>query len=153
KCAGLEARQKFAQCRHVWELIRARVSPDREGAQLARPNMLNGCRQVVERRLHLAAQQIGHQRRRAAVRHVLHADTGGKFKSLARHVRGRAGAERCERDLARIGLGERDQLRHDLAATDGCTSSTSGERTTPETIAMSRTMLKLSLSKNVALTV
>src|SRR5262249_58247662 len=41
----------------------------------------------------------------------------------------------------------------ELAATDGCTSSTSGDRTTPETIAMSRTMLKLRLSKNVAFTV
>jgi hypothetical protein len=41
----------------------------------------------------------------------------------------------------------------ELAATDGCTSSTSGERTMPEIIAMSPTMLKLSLSKNVALTV
>src|SRR5262249_1670596 len=40
-----------------------------------------------------------------------------------------------------------------LAASVVCTSSTSGERTTPEPIAMSRTMLKLSLSKNVALTV
>ena len=41
----------------------------------------------------------------------------------------------------------------EFAANDGCTSSTSGERTMPEIIAMSPTMLKLSLSKNVALTV
>src|SRR5262249_46748747 len=48
KCAGLEAWQDFAQCRHIRELIRARLSADRECAQLARPDMLNGRRQVVE---------------------------------------------------------------------------------------------------------
>src|SRR5215831_13164898 len=48
KCAGLEARQKFAQCRHVRELIRARLSADRKCAQLARPDMLNGRRQIVK---------------------------------------------------------------------------------------------------------
>jgi hypothetical protein len=53
KCAGLEARQEFAQSRHIRELIRARLSAHRECAQLARPDMLDGRGQVVEGRLDL----------------------------------------------------------------------------------------------------
>jgi hypothetical protein len=67
-------------------------------------------RQGVERRLHLAADEVGDHRCAAAIRHVDGVDTGGELEQLAREVARRADAERGHADLAGIGPGIGDEL-------------------------------------------
>src|SRR5262249_11980713 len=56
-------------------------------SQLAGPDVCHGRRHEVEHDLHLTADQVGERRRRAAVRHVKHVDTGHHLEQLASEVR------------------------------------------------------------------
>jgi hypothetical protein len=58
----------------------------------------------------LSAEEVVDHRRAAAMRHVNHVDADLRLERFARHVRDRASAVRGQRDLAGIGLGERDQV-------------------------------------------
>ncbi|MNJ59128.1 hypothetical protein D3C77_547950 [compost metagenome] len=71
-------------------------------------------RQVVEHGIHLAAQQIGHGRAAAAIRHVQDVGAGFHLEEFARQVNGRAAAGRRAGQLAGVGLGVGDVFLHRL---------------------------------------
>jgi hypothetical protein len=58
----------------------------------------------------LPGDQIGERGRLAAIRHVGELDAGHHLEQLSGHVTGRTDATRGEVELARVGLGERDQF-------------------------------------------
>ena len=69
-------------------------------------------RQHVEHHLHLAAHQVGERRRAAPVGHVGQLGAGHHLEQFARQMHRGADAGRGHVDLARVGLGERDELGH-----------------------------------------
>src|SRR5215204_1106500 len=60
----------------------------------------------------LTADQIGHPRTAAFIRHMHDVQFSEYFKKLDRHMRCAACAARTESELARLRPGERDQLLH-----------------------------------------
>ena len=66
--------------------------------------------QGVDPGLHAAADQVGHHRRAAVIRHVHHVDAGFELEQLPGEMADRAGAERGHIDLAGIGFDMRNEL-------------------------------------------
>jgi hypothetical protein len=64
---------------------------------------------IIERILHLAAQQVGQCRPGAALRHV-NVDSGHHLEHLSEHMISASNTGRCKIDLARIGFGVSDKL-------------------------------------------
>src|SRR5262252_7307933 len=78
----------------------------------AGPEMLNRWRQTDEHHLHLSAKQIGHRRRRAAIRHMRHVNPRHRPKEFASHMVYATGARRSHRDLAGVRFGVSNELRN-----------------------------------------
>ena len=107
----LESRQSdFIDRGQLRRRRRAPRARHRERPKLPVPHVREGRRHGREHELHLATEEIRERRRRAFVRHVNHPDPRHRVEQLPREVRGRAVPGRGEVDLARPGLGERDQL-------------------------------------------
>ena len=72
--------------------------------------MLHHRRRAGDKRLHLAADQVGQRTGRALVRHVGHLDASRAVEHLADQVIHRAVAGRTQIDCVRVGLGVGDKL-------------------------------------------
>ena len=109
----LEARKTgFRNRRHVRQRGRTRERRDGERAHLARLDLRQRRRQVVEHQLHLPAKEILQGRSAALVRDVGHLHAGHHLEELAGQVDRRSVARRCEVELAGICLRIGDELGH-----------------------------------------
>ena len=83
---------------------------DAEQPHRAAADIAERRRDAVEGELDAAADQVGHHRRRAPVGDVVGLDAGHRVEQLGDQMIAAAGAVGAERQLAGLGLGERDQL-------------------------------------------
>src|SRR5215831_14428887 len=145
-CACLVARQGFAESRNVRQHGRARRGRDRQGAELAGPDISDRREQRTEiDLLHIAGEKCG-KHLCAATRHVKEIEVGHGLEHFAGDMGGGSDSGRRQIELAWIGLGVGDELRNGPGRNDGWTSMTRGTRTMPATGAMSRMKSKLSLN-------
>jgi len=77
-----------------------------------RPDVLDRGREVVEHDLHLSGKEIGERGRTAPVRHVHQVQSRCHLEQLAGHMARGAIARGAHVDLARVGFGIGDELRH-----------------------------------------
>ena len=98
--------------RHIRQMGRAHRRADSENPQCAGLVLRQGRRQVVEHEENVAAQQVVHGGRRAAVGHMIELHAGPRLEQGRRQVRCGANALRPVGDGAGVGLGLLDQLLH-----------------------------------------
>ncbi|SPR96292.1 hypothetical protein CBM2634_A100230 [Cupriavidus taiwanensis] len=96
--------------RHLGQHRRAPGAGGAEGAQLARLDIGQRRRQLRKHHGHLPADQIGHGRAYAFVRHMVQLDAGIELQQLAGEMRLAAGTRRGEAQLARLLRGQLEQF-------------------------------------------
>ena len=77
------ARHGFGDGRHIRQFRRALRRGHRQRAQFAGSDVGDRRWQIVERNLHLAAEQIGQHRRRAFIRYVRYLQAGHHLEQFA----------------------------------------------------------------------
>src|SRR6516164_10812044 len=108
----LVARHKISRWWKIGQCFKAHCGCHRQSAKSAGPDMLNRWRQTDEHYLYLSAKQIGHRRRRAAIRHMRHVNPRHRPKEFASHMVDTTGARRPQRDLAGVRFGVSNELRN-----------------------------------------
>jgi hypothetical protein len=101
---------RFGDGGQVRKCARALRPGDRQRAHLAVAHQADRGRQRREHDRHVAAEQIGQCRTRAAIGHVVELDARHAGEQLGRQVHAAAAAGRGEIELAGALLGERDQF-------------------------------------------
>src|SRR5215813_10187882 len=81
---GLEILHELADGRQVRKRLQAFRGCHRKAAHAARPDVLDRDRRGGEIELHMAREQVGHRRRRPAIRNVLNVHTRHHLEQLAR---------------------------------------------------------------------
>ncbi len=109
---GLIARHKLGDGGNVRQHFGARVVRHSQCPQLASADEADRLQDRRERRLHLAAKQIGQIA--ATIRHVHHVNVGHHVEQFAGHVGRGAAADRSEVYLAGVFLRVVDELRQRL---------------------------------------
>src|SRR5262245_16941167 len=112
--ASLVAGKEIAHGRNLRQHAHAGLGRHRERPQPAGPDVADHTGHRSKENLYLAAKQSDHRRPAAAKRHVDQLDPGHLLEQLAVEVRWSADPDGRHRDLARIGVGVGDELRHSL---------------------------------------
>ena len=99
---------RLGEGRHVRQHEEPRRPGDAERAQASVLHHLGDHGHVVHERVDALAEQIGRGLRRAAIRHMLHLDPGGRGEQLKRQMLAGAVARRGAQELARV------RLRHGM---------------------------------------
>src|SRR5262245_55987767 len=84
--ARLITRQELTHGRDIRQRVRARRGRHRQRPELARPNVLDGCRHCRKAYLYLPREEIGQSRPCATIENVHHINTSHYFEKLAGHM-------------------------------------------------------------------